>query len=133
MASSTTAVGQPVWTASAFGDSWPYGAHCHGCVPFPQLYKDGLGASTQHTIDFVNRTDNGGTSGSLLDSITTSQETRDVVASADIIMISTGPNDLEPAFDAYLDRTCGVSDNLDCFRDVAQRWRDNFGAIPDGD
>jgi GDSL-like lipase/acylhydrolase family protein len=129
VASSTTAVGQPVWTYVAFGDSWPYGAHCNGCVPFPQLYKAGLEATTQHTIEFVNRTENGGTSGSLLDSITTSEATRDAVAKADIIVVSTGANDLEAAFNSYSGGTCGGTDALECFREVARGWHDNFAAI----
>ena len=44
----------PSWTYVAFGDSWPYGAHCNGCTPFPVLYAKGLAATTGRRIDFVN-------------------------------------------------------------------------------
>ncbi|HLC05834.1 MAG TPA: SGNH/GDSL hydrolase family protein [Anaerolineales bacterium] len=113
----------------AFGDSWPYGAHCNGCRPFPALYADALIATTDHRIDFVNLTTNGGTSQSLLESFQTSQKTREAVISADIIVISTGANDLEPAFDRYANGTCGGADQLDCFRKVAEGWRISFDGI----
>ncbi len=119
----------PSWIYVAFGDSWPYGAHCHGCRPFPVLYADGLAATTDHRIDFVNLTTNGGTSQSLLNSIKSSQKTRDAVMSADIIMISTGMNDLDPTIDLYSAGNCGGADNLDCFRKVAQGWRLSFDGI----
>ncbi|MEO5887073.1 MAG: SGNH/GDSL hydrolase family protein [Anaerolineales bacterium] len=119
----------PSWTYVAFGDSWPYGAHCNGCRPFPVLYADGLAATTDHRIDFVNLTTNGGTSQSLLTSIQTSEKTREAVKSADIIIIATGGNDLGPAFDAYAAGTCGGADKLDCFRKVAESLRTSFDGI----
>lgn len=117
------------WTYVAFGDSWPYGAHCSGCMPFPMLYRDGLAATTEHRIDFVNLMTNGGTSQSLLESIQTSQKIRDAVMSADIIVISTGANDLEHAFNLYAAGSCGGADQLDCFREVAEGWRISFDGI----
>ena len=119
----------PSWTLVAFGDSWPYGAHCHGCRPFPMLYADGLEATTAHHIEFVNLTTNGGTSQSLLASIQTSPQTRQEVAAADIIVISTGMNDLEPASKLYVDGHCGGVDQLDCLRAAANGWRTSFGGI----
>jgi hypothetical protein len=119
----------PSWKYVAFGDSWPYGAHCDGCRPFPKLYADGLAATTDHRIDFVNLTTNGGTAQSLLKSIQTSLQTRDAIKSADIIVIATGGNDLEPAFDAYGAGTCGGADHFDCFRKVGEVWRTSFDGI----
>jgi hypothetical protein len=119
----------PSWTLVAFGDSWPYGAHCHGCRPFPRLYADGLAATTAHHIEFVNLTTNGGTSQSLLASIQSSPEIRQAVASADIIIISTGMNDLEPAGKLYVDGHCGGLDQLDCLREAANAWRISFGGM----
>src|SRR3954463_11414928 len=58
----TAASNGPSWTLVAFGDSWPYVAHCPGCRPFPVLYADGLAATTAHHIEFMNLTTNGGTS-----------------------------------------------------------------------
>ena len=119
----------PSWTYVAFGDSWPYGAHCNGCRPFPVLYADGLAATTDHRIDFVNLTTNGGTSQSLLKSIQTSEKTRDAIMSADIIVIATGGNDFEPAFNLSMAGNCGGADQLDCFREVAEGYRLSFNEI----
>src|ERR671911_426603 len=56
---SATASAQPSPTGGslsyvAFGDSWPYGAHCDGCVPFPVLYAEGLASATSREVDFSN-------------------------------------------------------------------------------
>ena len=126
---STATPSGPSLTYVAFGDSWPYGAHCNGCQTFPVLYADGLAATTDHRIDFVNLTTNGGTSQSLLKSIQTSQKTRDAVMSADIIVISTGANDLEDAFGLFAAGNCGGADNFDCFRKVGEGWRTSFDGI----
>ena len=120
---------KPSWKYVVFGDSYPYGAHCHGCRPFPTLYADGLEATTGYRIDFVNLTTNGGTSQDLLRNIQTSERTRAAVISADIIVISTGANDLEPTTDLYLTGKCGGADNLDCYRKVAEGWRSSFDGI----
>ena len=119
----------PTWTYVAFGDSWSYGGHCGGCDPYPGLYAVGLEETTGHQVDFINRTQNGGTSGSLLDTIRKSQGYRENIAKADIIMINTGANDLQPAFAAWQAGTCGGEDDLDCFREIAEGWRLNFDAI----
>lgn len=120
---------EPSWTYVAFGDSWPYGAHCNGCRPFPELYADGLTATAEHRINFVNLTTNGGTSQSLLKSIQSEQKIREAVMSADIIVISTGANDLEQPFGLFLNHTCGGTDQFDCFREVGDGWRTSFDAI----
>lgn len=119
----------PSWTYVAFGDSWPYGAHCNGCRPFPALYADGLATTTDHRIDFINLTTNGGTSQSLLKSIQTSQKIREAIMTADIIVIATGGNDFEPAFNLTMADNCGGADQLDCFRDVAEGYRISFDKI----
>lgn len=113
----------PTWTYLAFGDSWPYGAHCNGCQPFPGLYAEGLAATTGRHIDFVNRTTNGGTAQELLQTIKSSEPIRADIAGADIIVMSIGANDLEPAFDSYVAGTCGGLDSLDCFRDINETLR----------
>ncbi|HET9907393.1 MAG TPA: hypothetical protein VFQ23_12145, partial [Anaerolineales bacterium] len=90
---------------------------------------DGLSAATDHRIDFVNLTTNGGTPESLLKSIQTSEKTRAAVIAADIIIISTGMNDLEPTIDLYSAGKCGGADNFNCFRQVAEGWRLSFNEI----
>ena len=58
-----------------------------------------------------------------------SPQTRQEVAAADIIVISTGMNDLEPASKLYVDGHCGGVDQLDCLRAAANGWRTSFGGI----
>lgn len=116
-------------TLLAFGDSWPFGAHCNGCVPFPQLYADGLEEQTGEEIEFLNLVTNGGTTGTLRDSITQDSAYRDAVKQAEIIIISTGANDMEVAAPAWESGQCGGADGLDCFRDVAETWTENFDAM----
>jgi lysophospholipase L1-like esterase len=123
-------------TYVAFGDSWPSGAHCGNCRTFVALYADGLAKKTGRKIRFTNLTQTqipgtqlGETSKSLLSDIRSDAATRRAVTSADIIVISTGANDLEAAFGAYGAGKCGGSDHADCFRKVAAAWRTNFDAI----
>jgi hypothetical protein len=54
---------------------------------------------------------------------------REAVKTADIIVISTGGNDLEPAFDRSAAGACGGTDQLDCFREVAEVWRNSFDGM----
>jgi lysophospholipase L1-like esterase len=124
------------FTYVALGDSWPAGAHCGYCRTFVGLYADGLARQTGHRIRFTDLTqanipgtDVGQTSNSLLSDLRSDRKTQQAVAAADIIVISTGANDLEAAFDAYGAGTCGGTDNSDCFRKVALTWRSNFDAI----
>src|SRR5215204_2561258 len=67
--SASTPVGGPV-TLLALGDSWPYGAHCNGCTPFPELYAQGLEKELGLEVDVLNLVTNGGTSASLRQSLT---------------------------------------------------------------
>ena len=120
----------------ALGDSWPSGAHCGGCRTFVSLYANGLRKKTGRKVQFTNLTQSnrpgsrsGQTSKFLLSDLRFDPTTRRAVAAAKIIVISTGANDLEPAFNAYGAGTCGGSDNSDCFRMVAAEWRTNFNAI----
>ena len=113
----------------AFGDSWPYGAHCGGCEPFPELYADGLEEVQSAPVEFTNLVTNGGTSHDLREEIESSESTRAAVAEADVIIISTGANDLEPGMAKWLEGSCGGADQLDCFREIADGWQANFDAI----
>lgn len=113
----------------AFGDSWPYGAHCGGCATFPELYADGLEGELGEAVEFVDRTTNGGTSGDLLEDIRTVESVRAVIAESEVIVISTGANDLEPAFGSWHRDECGGADDLDCFRAIAETWQSNFDAM----
>ena len=106
-----------------FGDSWPYGAHCNGCRPFPVLLERAYAAITGQPIDFRNDTTNGGTAQELATAMKADSAIRRDIEAADIIVISIGANDLEPAGGSYTAGTCGGKDHLDCFRRVADSLR----------
>lgn len=110
-------------TYVAFGDSWPYGAHCNGCTPFPVLLVDGLAAATGKHIDFRNLVTDGGTAEALAQQIQALPAIQAQIAAADIIVIAIGGNDLEPAFIASEAGRCGGMDDLDCFRAVGKTLR----------
>jgi lysophospholipase L1-like esterase len=113
----------------AFGDSWPYGAHCDGCTPFPKLVHDGLRELTGTGVTFINDVTNGGTAEELAGYMQTDEGIRADVAVADIIVIAIGGNDLGPAFDATLEGTCGGDDGLDCFRAMRDTLRESFDTM----
>jgi lysophospholipase L1-like esterase len=118
-------------TLLALGDSWPYGAHCNGCTPFPQLYAQGLKTELSREVTLLNLVTNGGTSNSLRQSLASDPSYGDAVRRSDVVMISTGANDMEPAGQSWKAGTCGGADGLDCFRALADRWRTNFDAMLD--
>jgi lysophospholipase L1-like esterase len=124
---SSAASTAPARTMVAFGDSWPFGAHCNGCTPFPDLYAAAL--DTEAPTGFTNLTENGGTSDSLLSEIQSFAPYRNAIADADVIVISIGANDLEPALASYGGDTCGPPKGLGCFREVADAWGRNMDAI----
>lgn len=125
-ASASASNTESAWTLLVFGDSWPFGAHCDGCRPWPTLYAEGLRTATGQTIDFKNRATNGGTAQELAATIKSSPSVRADIETADIVAISIGANDLEPAFDAWSAGTCGGADKLDCFRDITETLRTTF-------
>ena len=105
-------------TYVAFGDSWPYGAHCNGCRPFPVLLPAGFEALSGGQVRFLNDVTNGGTAQELAEAMQTDAKIRADIAGADIIVIAIGGNDLGPAFDARAAGRCGGFDHLKCFRTV---------------
>jgi hypothetical protein len=99
-AAKTTSAPEPL-TFVALGDSWPEGAHCGYCATFAGRYADGLETLTGRPVDFVDlagdaqpffQTDGGGTA-SLLRALREVPSFADQVASGDVIMIATGPNE----------------------------------------
>ncbi len=121
----------------AFGDSWPEGAHCNGCRTFAGLWADGLEALTGRTVEFTDMTGSherstagGKGSLSLLQAVRTDAMTRAAVAAADVILIDTGSNEMEPVVENQIKAgTCGGSDDADCIRALGEEWRKNFDAI----
>jgi GDSL-like lipase/acylhydrolase family protein len=122
-------------TYVAFGDSWPEGAHC-GCRTFAGQWADALPALTGRPIDFIDLTGQkepgfvgAETSQSLATSLTLNERTRDAVRKADIVLIATGPNDMDLIFDKLPGHACGGSDDSDCIRDLGKVWATNFATI----
>ena len=56
LATSSTASSTAALSYVAFGDSWPEGAHCNGCTPFPGLWAADLGAQTGQEVTFTDLT-----------------------------------------------------------------------------
>jgi len=120
----------------AFGDSWPAGGHCNGCTTFVGLWAADIEAQTGRQVELTDRTGKAEdsyaeskSSASLLESLTLSDRDRAAVQNADIILIATGPNEIEPMMEAAQDGTCGGADQLDCIRALGQQWQSNFNAI----
>lgn len=121
----------------ALGDSWPEGAHCGGCRTFAALYADGLRKQTGRTVHFEDDTGQaqpyfeelGGGSASLLKALRTDDETRGDVANADVIMIATGPNEIDDVVEPVKAGRCGGRDDRACYRRLDRKWRRNFDAI----
>ncbi|MDF2969044.1 MAG: hypothetical protein K0Q93_2822 [Nocardioidaceae bacterium] len=81
-------------------------------------------------MEFLNLVTSGGTSASLRQSMTFDPAYSDALIRADVVMISTGANDGEPAGQAWKAGKCGGADGY-CFRALADQWRTNFDAMLD--
>jgi lysophospholipase L1-like esterase len=124
---SSDATAPPSRSLVVFGDSWPFGAHCDGCTPFPDLYAEALNAEA--STEFTNLTEDGGTTDSLLGEMQSFEPYRTAIADADVIVMSLGANDLEDAFGIYAAGDCGPPKGLGCFREVADAWGRNMDAM----
>ena len=106
-----------------FGDSWPYGAHCGGCTPFPELLTDSFASAAGEPVTLRNLTTDGGTAEELASQMQSVPTIQNTIAGGDIIVIAIGANDLVPALESAGGGTCGGTDGLDCFRAVADKLR----------
>jgi hypothetical protein len=124
-------------TFVALGDSWPEGAHCGYCETFAGRYADGLETLAGRPVDFVDLTGDaqpffqtaGGGTASLLRALRQNSSFADQVASGDVIMIATGPNEGDQAFGPYTEGHCG--DGFACVQRLEHFWLRNFDAILD--
>ncbi len=80
----------------AFGDSVPTGKNCD-CVPFPWLVADALQASSDHPVQLDNFGIDGSSAVDLVESLNDDDEQQQAVSQADLILLTTGANDLLPA------------------------------------
>jgi hypothetical protein len=133
---STGDVVEPL-TFVALGDSWPEGAHCGYCETFAGRYADGLEELAGAQVRFVDLTGDaqpyfqtdGGGAASLLRALREDTSFAAEVASGDVIMIATGPNELERAFEPFAEGRCG--DGFACVQRLERFWTSNFNAILD--
>ena len=125
-------------TYVALGDSWPEGAHCNGCRTFPQTHAEALSDRLGEPVTFHNlsgqaqpyfETSGGGGSTGLRKALETDEAFRDEVAAGDIIVISTGPNDLERIGGAIEKGKCGGADDTACVAELGRTWHRDFDAI----
>jgi hypothetical protein len=115
------------------------GAHCGGCRTFAGLYADGLETETSRSVTFVDSTgqaqpffdSEGGGTASLLHALRDDVTFQEKVASGDVIMIATGPNEIERAFEPYASGKCGKTDDYECVKRQQDFWRGNFNDIID--
>jgi len=117
------------------GDSWIAGEHC-SCTTFAGLWANDIEKQTSRDVDV---TDLSGanehsavqdkTSGSLLWTLRHDPQSRQVVARSDIVLVSSGGNDLEPIGDQLINGTCGGAEDANCIRHLGHLWHRNFAAI----
>jgi len=132
----STAPTAPALQYLAFGDSWPEGAHCSGCRTFVERWGDALARQTGAAVELTDMTGerersaaDGKQSTSLRSAVETDAATRDAIAAADVVLIASGPNEMESAAEASRAGTCGGDDDADCIRALGARWAENFDAI----
>ena len=122
----------------ALGDSWPEGAHCDGCRPFPQIHAEALEKTLGEPVTFVNLagqaqpsfdTPGKGGSAGLLDALRSDEWFREMVASGDIIVIATGANDGGEVYERIVNGTCGGQHDAACVAPLARKWMREFDAI----
>jgi hypothetical protein len=124
----------------SLGDSWPEGAHCNGCRTFPQIHAEALeetlGEPVTH-IDLAGQaqpnfdTPGSGGSAGLLEALRTDESFREDVASGDIIVIATGPNDGGEVFEQIVSGRCGGKNDTECVVPLGRTWKREFDAILD--
>jgi lysophospholipase L1-like esterase len=112
----------------AFGDSLSYGeGDVHG-VSFVRVLAKLIEQHRPVKVTVQNLAFDGGTSATLLDAL---QQPRfqQALADADLITIDIGANDIDSGFQDYAAKSCGGSDNLECFRTGAATFKRNWDAI----
>jgi hypothetical protein len=117
------------------GDSWIAGEHC-ACTTFAGLWAADIAEDTGHAVKVTDLTGanersapQDKTTGSLLWTLRHDNRTRAAIRAADIILISTGGNDLQFIGDEIINGTCGGSDGFKCIRWLGRLWHRNFDQI----
>jgi lysophospholipase L1-like esterase len=113
------------WTVVGLGDSVPSGHGCH-CRELVGGYADLAAAATGRPVRSVNLGRDGSTSSDLLDDLTGDPGVRRAVAGADVVLLITGANDLQPQLDEWGAGRCG---RLDCFDRELPKVRQRLAAV----
>ncbi len=124
----------------AFGDSWPEGDHCGQCATFIDRYADDLSARIDREVVLTDLTGQqepgiepgtGETSESLLASLRFNPVTQAAAAAADVVIITSGSNDLEALVTAPSKGDCAGARQLGCVEAIGRLWTSNLSAILD--
>lgn len=127
--------GQPL-NLVILGDSWIDGEHCGGCTTFAGLWAADVQKTTGRDVRVTNLSGvnehsapQDKTTGSLLATLRQDSVTMAAIRNADIVLISTGGNDLPLIGDKLIKGTCGGADGRACIRWLGQLWHRNYDAI----
>lgn len=119
------AAGGPAWTVVGLGDSVTSGHGCH-CRELVGGYADLAAAATGRPVRAVNLGRDGSTSADLLADLGADRGVRSAVAGADVVIVITGANDVQPQLDQWNAGRCA---GLTCFRREIPGIRDRMTAI----
>jgi lysophospholipase L1-like esterase len=115
------------WDYVALGDSLAFGiAAAQGYVP---RYAEFIRLDTQANLRVVNLGVPGWTSSDLLNALRGDANLRSAVMNAEVVTFDIGGNDLLGAWRAFLQGSCGGPENLDCFREAVDRFKQNWDSI----
>ncbi|MCJ7625700.1 MAG: GDSL-type esterase/lipase family protein [Anaerolineaceae bacterium] len=117
------------WDYVALGDSIPNGFGVTDNRSYVNIYADYTREDLDVAVILHKWTQDGETTGQLLERLRNDQELRDDISTAEVITIWTGWNDLGGALSLYYNSTCGGDDNLDCFRQSVGMLKTNIDAI----
>lgn len=106
------------------GDSVMAGAHC-ACAGIPAEYAAALARRTGRRVLPDNIGADGLVTRDVLDALRTDARTRNLVRSADVVLLDIGANDLEPQLRRWNAAACPTS----CFRAPAERMGDRVRRI----
>ena len=106
------------------GDSVMAGTNC-GCPGIVEEYATGLAARLDRPVDGTNRAEGGLVTTDVLDDLRDDASLRTSVATADVVLVTIGANDLVPELQLWQDDTCGGT----CYEQPVQQMGVNLDRI----
>lgn len=116
-----------VWSYTALGDSLAVGILAS--QGYVSRYDQYIHTDTGNSAPLADLGQNGWTSTDLLTALQTNSSLRTAVAKASVVTWDIGGNDLLRAREAFLNQSCGGSDNQDCLRSAVATFSNNWDAI----